>query len=158
MNSAKVIQLICAFLSESLEIIPRPEEALVDNYDPDIFANGAFPHYFERLEDTLRVTNANILLGEALQTLCQYIQYDFEMMLHPQKYEKEWRQILSIMIDFTKFKNEYAEHHLGLVEEIQTNVLELNNMTLELGNTIDQKLASERKRLELIEQEQRVRF
>jgi hypothetical protein len=80
---------------------------LIENYDPRVFDSGVLPHQFEKLDETLRVANANLLFNQLLGQICQHVQYDFEMLLFPQKFEKEWRLILSLLIDFQRFKTEY---------------------------------------------------
>ena len=49
--------------------------------------------------------------------ICQHTEFNLEYLLFPQKYDKEWRHILGLMIDFARFKNEYAERHLQIVAE-----------------------------------------
>ena len=61
LSIGKVMQLITSFLNEAVEVYPRAEELLVDNYTPEFFLQGSLPYDFKNLEDTLRVTNANLV-------------------------------------------------------------------------------------------------
>ena len=70
------------------------------------------------LEDTLRVTNANLIFYHVLGLLCYHIPYDFEMLLQPAKYEREWRLIISALLDFCHFKQDYSERHLSLLNDV----------------------------------------
>ena len=57
------------------------------------------------------------------------------------------------MIDFARFKAEYAEKHLALVSETQTNQTTLGELTILLGQSIDRKMTMERRRAEIIQEE-----
>ena len=83
MSTSKVMQLISLFLNEALEIYPRAEEILVDNYDAGLFAFGALPFEFKNLEETLRVTNSNLVFYHSLSMLCQHLPFDLEYLLWP---------------------------------------------------------------------------
>jgi hypothetical protein len=37
------------------------------------------------------------------------------MLIWPQRYEKEWRVIISLMLDFAKFKSEMLEKHTEMI-------------------------------------------
>ena len=130
MTTSKVLQLISLFLNEVLEIYPRAEETLVDNFDAGLFTFGALTFEFKNLEETLRVTNSNLVFYHSLSMLCQHLSFDLEYLLWPQRYEKEWRQILCLMIDFARYKAQYAERHLELVAESQNNQNILTDMTI----------------------------
>ena len=45
----------------------------------------------------------------------QHVPFDFEYLIFPQRYEKEWRTIICLLIDFARFKRDYAERHYELV-------------------------------------------
>ena len=48
------------------------------------------------------------------------------MLLHPNKYiDKEWKQILSLLIDFANKKAEYEETHYDLAEALKKSKLGL---------------------------------
>jgi hypothetical protein len=129
LTTSKVMQLISLFLNEILEMYPPAEEALVDNFDTGLFAFGALPYEFKNLDETLKVTNSNLLFYHTLAHICQHVPFDFEYLIYPSKYEKEWRLILSVLIDFSRFKNEYGDRHLALVSESQTNQEKLAELT-----------------------------
>jgi hypothetical protein len=40
--------------------------------------------------------------------VCQHVTVDLEMILNPAKHEKDWRQILSVMLDFNDFKSKFT--------------------------------------------------
>ena len=65
--------------------------------------------------------------------LCQHVPFDLEYLLWPSRYEKEWRHILCLLIDFTRFKSEFADRHLELVAESQNNQALLTELTIKLG-------------------------
>jgi hypothetical protein len=83
LTTAKVMQLVTLFLNETLEVYPPAETLLADNYSPEMFSQGALPYEFKNLEETLRVTNANLVLYQCLSMLCQHIQFDLEYMIFP---------------------------------------------------------------------------
>ena len=56
-----------------------------------------------------------------LSQLNYHLPYDFEMLIWPQRYEKEWRLIISMMLDFAKFKGEMLEKHTEMITSISTN-------------------------------------
>jgi hypothetical protein len=43
------------------------------------------------------------------------VPFDFEMMIWPERYEKEWRLIISTMIDFAKFKADMLAMHTEMI-------------------------------------------
>lgn len=139
-----------------MEVRPQAEILLVENFDPDLFESGAIPHPFERLEETLRLTNANLLFYHVLGLLYQHLPFDFDMILKPQLYDREWRHLISLLLDFHRFKTEYAERHMQIVETISDNAQALSAATATLGQLIDRKTEVERLKGELAEQEQHV--
>lgn len=115
-----MIQLISQFIFESLGVHPHPRELFTENSDPEgYFSSGIIPHAFDHLEDTLKVLNANLVFYQCLSQICQHVSYDLEMLLYPGRYEREWRLIISLMLDFHQYRTEYEERHYELVGEIQ---------------------------------------
>lgn len=145
-------------MNETLEVRPPAELLLTENFDADLFASGAIPHPFDRLEDTLRLTNANLLFYHVLGLLYQHLPFDFDMLLRPQLYEREWRHLIGLLLDFHRFKSEYAGRHMQIVETIAENGRVLGAATGTLGLLIDRKTEVERLKGELAEQEQNLQF
>ena len=69
-------------------------------------------------QDSIQIVNANLLFYHGLAKLSQ-IPYCFEFILSPAEYPSEWKQILSVLLDFLEFKQSYAPKHL----ELQQNIL-----------------------------------
>ena len=72
------------------------------------------------------------------------------MLLHPNKYDKEWRHIISLLIHFSLVKNEYEARHLELVEEFKENTLKLEQITNLFTELIDRKCHNERRKVEAL--------
>lgn len=77
------MQLIQQFLQEVLEVIPPADQLLLDNYDAELFSSGAIPVQFDRLDETLRITNANLVFYHVLSQLNQHVPFEFEMLIWP---------------------------------------------------------------------------
>jgi len=123
-----------------------------------MFSQGALPFEFKNLEETLRVTNTNLVFYQCLSMINQHVPFDFEYLIFPQRYEKEWRTILCLLIDFARFKRDYAERHYELVQESQNVQTMLSNLSIELNMTIDRKAQLETRRSEMAQEEQRMIF
>ncbi len=50
-----------------------------------------------------------------LGQLNQHVNYDFEMLIWPQRYDKEWRLIISMMLDFARFKGDMLQRHTEMI-------------------------------------------
>lgn len=135
LSTNQVVQLISAFLAE-VTISPN---VLMANYDPGVFEGEEIPYHFERLDETLRVVNANLVFYQLVAQVCQHVQYDFEMLLHPGRYEKEWRQIISLLVHFTLFKKEYEQRHLDMAEESKSSTERLRELTANVTALIERK-------------------
>lgn len=71
LTTASAVQLILQFLSESLEVtLPPPFDLIVENFDPELFSSGIIPFHFERLEETLRVLNSNLVFYQSMAMVC----------------------------------------------------------------------------------------
>ena len=46
---------------------------LLANYDLAVFESEDIPYHFERLDETLRVLNANLTFYQLLSQLCQHV-------------------------------------------------------------------------------------
>jgi len=77
------VQLIQQFLQEVLEVIPPADQLLLDNYDAELFSSGVIPVQFDRLDETLRITNANLVFYHVLSQLNQHVPFEFEMLIWP---------------------------------------------------------------------------
>ena len=106
----------------------------------------------------MRVTNTNLVFYQCLSMINQHVPFDFEYLIFPQRYEKEWRTILCLLIDFARFKRDYAERHYELVQESQNVQTMLTNLSIELNMTIDRKAQLETRRSEMVQEEQRMIF
>lgn len=80
------------------------------------------------------------------------------MIVNPPKFEKEWRQVLSAMIDFQQFKQAFSYRHYELVGQIQEGQEILARQTAALTQQIDRKCANEKLKVEVAEKESRLQF
>jgi hypothetical protein len=154
------VQLVTQFLSEALDLKrtgPLPD-CLTENFDPDLFNSGALSFYFERLDETLRLTNANLLIYHYLSMLCKHFSFDLEMLLWPARHAPEWRALLSLMVDFALFREAYEPRHLALVRDFNESQLRLQTLTGTLAEGIERKCALERRRGEMLGEEAALRF
>ena len=69
LSTNQVVQLITAFLAE-VTITPN---VLLANYDLGVFEGEEIPYHFERLDETLRVLNANLVFYQLVAQLCQHV-------------------------------------------------------------------------------------
>ena len=158
LTTQKLVQLIQQFLHEVLEVIPPADILLLENYDAESFSSGALPVQFDRLEETLRITNANLVLYHVLSQLNQHVPFDFEMMIWPQRYEKEWRLIISTMLDFAKFKADMMGMHTEIITKISDNQVVLQQKTQEMDQLIQSKLQLDQTRTQRLQEYQDLQF
>lgn len=154
LSTNQIVQLISAFLAE----VTLTPNVLLANYDLNVFEGEEVPYHFDRLDETLRVLNANLTFYQLLAQLCQHVQYDFEMVLQPGRYEKEWRQIISLLVHFTLFKKEYETRHLELAEESKSGAEQLRDLTLKLTALIDLKCQNEKRKQEALSMQSELGF
>ena len=91
-----------------------------ENYDPEYFSKELLP-CFEKLDQALVVTNTNLVLFQVLARLNQSIPFEFDMLLKPDKYVTEWRQIFCVLIEFHRTKQEYMDKHLELERDMENS-------------------------------------
>ena len=107
MSAQQAIELIHWFNECAFNI---PREYLLSNYNPQFYIDAQMPMP-DRSEQCLILTNSNLLFYRGLSKVNQHMPYHFSMLLRPENYRAEWKQLLQQMIDFIEFKETMAPKH-----------------------------------------------
>lgn len=58
----------------------------------------------------------------------------------PKDYQKEWKMLIHIFVDYLNFKDEYEERHQDLRQQMEKSISQLNKVTMALDQEIQTKI------------------
>ena len=73
----------------------------------------------ERAENSVQFINMNLMFYQGLARINQHIEFDLEYLFQPTEYASQWKQIITLVLDFLNFKDKYAPKHLLLQENLK---------------------------------------
>ena len=114
MTSQEALRILTWFNEEAFGV---PRDRLSDNFDPQWYRDNGLP-VPEGAKQAIELINVNLIAYKGLSKVNQHLPFHFNMILNPEQFAPEWKQLLHQMLDFLEFKEVMLPKHQNEISKL----------------------------------------
>ena len=97
------------------------------------------PLFIQKVDKAIPLCLTIFIFYEKLIQVFQFSEFDIQWLITPNVYSKEWKHMVTVLIDFTNFRDEQEERHKQIESSLKQQENDLIKLAQKLNSEIDSK-------------------
>ena len=153
MTSQEALRILTWFNEEAFGV---PRDRLADNFDPQWYRDNGLS-LPDGAKQAIELINVNLIAFKGLSKVNQHLPFHFNMILNPEQFAPEWKQLLHQMLDFLEFKEVMLPKHQNEISKLaqkKRDVIETEKQLMLEHQKLDQLADQKQQNQEIVAEQQ----